>query len=168
MDRRPVHSGDARHQYRRFVPTLDQRHLSLKSAPRGQPDWEGTLLDPNVLQSRLLHPSVVPTDLPIGRQSAEVPTDQIRRLFVEPIPGRAEISRRRRLAQSRGWDAPRLCFLLLSFRLVSHLDVASDRLLLNGLVVKIVGTFKEIRNSDDEIGGGHLLVDLFGPKQELL
>src|SRR5262245_32221486 len=98
MDRRPVHSGDARHQYRRFVPTLDQRYLSLKSAPRSQPDWEGTLLDPDVLQSRLLHRGVVLTDLPIGRESAKIPTHQIRRLSVEPIPRRAEISRCCRIA----------------------------------------------------------------------
>ena len=93
-------------KYRRFVSTLDKRHLSLKSAPRSQPDWEGTLLDPDVLQSRLLHPSVVPTDLPIARQSAEVSTDQIRRLLVEPLPRRAEIPRCRRLADLARGNTP--------------------------------------------------------------
>jgi hypothetical protein len=55
-----------------------------------------------------------------------------------------------------------------SLPLASHLDVASARLLLNGLVVKIIGTFKEIRDSDDEVGRGDLLIDLFGTKQEVL
>src|SRR5215831_17507294 len=157
MDRRTLHFWNAGHQYRRFVPTLDQRHLSLKSAPRSQPDWEGTLLDPDLLQSRLLHRGVVLTDLPIGRQSAKIPTNQIRRLSVEPIPRRAEISRRCRLADRS-----------LRPRLTSQLDVASDCLLLDGLVVKIIGTFKEVRNTDDEVGRGDLLIDLLSPKQELL
>ena len=75
VDRRAVHSRHAGRQLGRSVPALDQRHLPLEPAPRGQPQRQGALLDPDLLQPGLQRRGILPADLPVGRQPGEIRAD---------------------------------------------------------------------------------------------